>query len=95
MGYSPANVCLWRLHGCMLGFIHQSATGVAEIAESTNLKGCPHTFGHVVYFVSLKCFFLLRSDLQNGPSGSARVANKMEYNIADKVWNYIIFVYNS
>ena len=23
--------------------------GVAEIAESTNLKGWPHTFGHVVY----------------------------------------------
>ena len=28
-------------------FIHLSATGVAEITESTNVK-CPHTFGHVV-----------------------------------------------
>ena len=26
-----------------LDFIHMSATGVAEIAKSTNLKGCPHT----------------------------------------------------
>ena len=28
----------------MLDFIDLSATGVAKIAESTNLKGCPHTF---------------------------------------------------
>jgi hypothetical protein len=31
---------------CMAGgldFIHLSATGVAEIAESTHLKECPHT----------------------------------------------------
>ena len=48
------NVCLWRLHGCVLYFIHLSATNVAEIAESTILKGCPHTFGHVVYIHSLK-----------------------------------------
>ena len=31
-------------------FIHLSATGVAEIAESTNLKACPDTF---VYTVSV------------------------------------------
>jgi len=30
------NVCLWRLHGCVLHYIHLSAMGVAEIAESTN-----------------------------------------------------------
>ena len=30
-------------------FIHLSAMGVAEIAESTNLKGCPHTFVYIVY----------------------------------------------
>ena len=36
--------CLWRTHGCVLDFIDPSATGVAEIAESTNTKGCPHTF---------------------------------------------------
>jgi hypothetical protein len=24
-------------------------TGVADMAEYTNLKGCPHTFGNVVY----------------------------------------------
>ena len=34
-----STVCLWRLHGCVLDFILPSATGVAEIAESTNLKG--------------------------------------------------------
>ena len=33
----------------MLDFIHLSAMGMAEIADSTNLKECPHTFGHVVY----------------------------------------------
>jgi hypothetical protein len=31
----------------VLDFIHLSATGVAERAESTNLKGCPHTY--IVY----------------------------------------------
>ena len=30
-------------------FIHLSATGVVEIATSTNLKGCPHTFVYIVY----------------------------------------------
>ena len=43
------NVCLWRLHGCVLDFIYLSATDVAEIAESTHLKGCPHTFVYTVY----------------------------------------------
>jgi hypothetical protein len=28
-------------------FIHLSAMGVAEIAESTHLKGCPHTFVYI------------------------------------------------
>ena len=37
--FSKANVCLWRLHGSVLDFIHLSATGVAEIAKSTNLTG--------------------------------------------------------
>ena len=32
----------------MLEFIHLSASGVAEIADSTNLKGCPHTFVYIV-----------------------------------------------
>ena len=36
---SIANVCLWRLHGCVLDFIHLSAMDVAEIAKSTNEKG--------------------------------------------------------
>jgi hypothetical protein len=39
----------WKLHGCVLNFIHLSATGVAEIAKSTNMKGCPHTFVYIVY----------------------------------------------
>ena len=50
--FSKANVCLWRLHGCLLDFIHLSATGVAEIAESTHLKGCPYTFVYIVYISS-------------------------------------------
>ena len=29
--------------------LYTSATGVAEIAESTNLTGCPHTFVYIVY----------------------------------------------
>jgi hypothetical protein len=37
------------LYDFVLDFIHLSATGVAEIAESTNLKGCPHTFVYIVY----------------------------------------------
>ena len=48
-GHSTANVGLWRLHGCGLNFIHLSAAGVAEIAKSTNLNGCPHTFVYIVY----------------------------------------------
>jgi hypothetical protein len=47
-GHSIANVCLWRMHCCVLDFILLSATGVAEMAESMNLKWFPHTFGHVV-----------------------------------------------
>ena len=34
--HSAANVCVWRLHGCVLDFMHLSAMGVAEIAELTN-----------------------------------------------------------
>uniref|UniRef100_A0A8C7MUQ4 Zgc:85777 n=1 Tax=Oncorhynchus kisutch TaxID=8019 RepID=A0A8C7MUQ4_ONCKI len=40
--HSTANVCLWRLHGCVLDFIPLSATGVAEVAKSTNFKGWVH-----------------------------------------------------
>ena len=45
--FSKANVCLWRLHGGVLDFIHLSATGLAEIAESTNLKG--FAFVYILY----------------------------------------------
>ena len=47
---------LWRLHGGVLDFINLSATGGAEIAESTNLKGCPQTFvqAYIVYQVMLQ-----------------------------------------
>ena len=31
-----------------LDLIHLSETCVAEIAKSTNLKGCPHTFVNIV-----------------------------------------------
>ena len=30
-------------------FIHLSATGVAETAESSNLKGFPHSFEYIEY----------------------------------------------
>ena len=33
----------------VIDFICLSATGVAEIAESTDLKGCPHTCTYNVY----------------------------------------------
>ena len=48
-GHSTANVCQWRLHGFVLNFIHLSAMAVAEIAKSTHLKGCPHSFVYIVY----------------------------------------------
>ena len=35
----------------MLDVIHLSTTGVAEIAVSTHLIGCPNTFVYVVYFL--------------------------------------------
>ena len=38
----------------MLDFIHLSAMVVAEIAESSNLKGCPHTFVYIVLIVRAK-----------------------------------------
>ena len=42
--------CLSMEIACgVLDFIHLSATGVAEIAKCTNLKGCPHNFVHIVY----------------------------------------------
>ena len=47
--HCTVNVCRWRLHGCVLDFIHLLAMGVVEIADSTHSKGCPHTLGHVVY----------------------------------------------
>ena len=37
----------------MLDFIPLPATGVAEVAESTHLNGCPHTFVYIVYLVNL------------------------------------------
>ena len=46
-----ANVCLWRLHGCVLDYIYLSTTGVVEIAKATNLMGCPHTCFYI-YSVS-------------------------------------------
>ena len=34
-------VVLRRLHDCMLNFVHLSATGMAKIAKSSHLMGCP------------------------------------------------------
>jgi hypothetical protein len=39
---------------CLIFFIHLSATGVAEIVESTNLKGCPHAFVCIYSVCTLK-----------------------------------------
>ena len=41
--------------------MHLSATAVVEIAESTNLKGTPHTFVYIVHMNILICMCLLRS----------------------------------
>ena len=52
--FSKAILVLMFVYGdCMtvLDFIHLSATGVAEIAESTNLKVRPHTFVFKVYIM--------------------------------------------
>ena len=35
----------------MFDFMYLSATGVAEIDKSTNLKGWPHTFVHIVFHI--------------------------------------------
>jgi hypothetical protein len=42
----------------MVDVIHLSGMGVTEIAKSTNLKGCPHTFVYIVYML----FFLNQLD---------------------------------
>lgn len=44
MTLSTANVCLWRLNGCMLDSMHLLVMGVAQIAGSNNQPVCPHTF---------------------------------------------------
>jgi hypothetical protein len=48
--FSKACVCLWRLHDCVLNFIHLLATGVAEIAKSTNLS--------TYIWIYTVCFFI-------------------------------------
>jgi hypothetical protein len=37
----------------VLDFIHLSATGVAEVTKSTNLKGCPYAFIYIVLLLKL------------------------------------------
>uniref|UniRef100_A0A673XCA6 Uncharacterized protein n=1 Tax=Salmo trutta TaxID=8032 RepID=A0A673XCA6_SALTR len=48
------------LHGCVLDFIHLSATDVAEKVESTNLKGCPHTFVYIVYLPTFDSYLSIQ-----------------------------------
>ena len=60
MGHSTANVCLWIFNVCVLDSIYLSATGVAEIAKSTNLKEYILTMGFqhslfVAFLPSLTC----------------------------------------
>jgi hypothetical protein len=50
----------------VLDFIHLSATGVAEIAECTDLKWCPHTFGDVVYIQDS-----FQAGILNGETGTS------------------------
>ena len=61
-----ATVSLSRLHGCVLDFILLSVMGVAETAESTHLKGCQHTFGHLVYefFLNGTCSILYLPEMK-------------------------------
>jgi hypothetical protein len=49
-----ANVCRWKLHACVLDFIHLSATCVADIAKSTNWKVSTY---FCIYSVFLECSF--------------------------------------
>ena len=42
----------------MLESIHLSVTGVAEIAESPHLKGCPDTFVYIVYVGMCKYMYV-------------------------------------
>ena len=69
---ATANVCLWRLHGFVLDVIQLSAMGVAEIAESTNLK-CPHTFVYIVLLhcreQSNDCKYVIYNDIEQRKQG--------------------------
>ena len=44
MTHSTASVCLSRLQGYVLNFIHLLAVGVAETLEFNNYEWCPNTF---------------------------------------------------
>lgn len=50
------NVCVRRLHGCALDFMHLLVMGAAEIAKPiTNIRRrCTRNFGHVVDFLCQK-----------------------------------------
>ena len=52
----------------MFDFIHLSATGVAEIAKSTHLEECPHTFVYIVYLPKIQV-----SSSTIRPAGRAKV----------------------
>ena len=43
----------------MPDFIYLSATGVAEMAKSTNLKGCPHTFVYKYTYINKYKYFCM------------------------------------
>uniref|UniRef100_A0A8K9WRM2 Uncharacterized protein n=1 Tax=Oncorhynchus mykiss TaxID=8022 RepID=A0A8K9WRM2_ONCMY len=79
MCHSTANVRLWRLHGCLIGFIHLSATGGTEIAESTNLNGCPHTSAYFVQAISEMTQATNRTSLKDlCPQDKRRIANLIQ-----------------
>lgn len=49
---------LWRLHGYVLDFIHLSATGQTEMANSNHLKGCLHNFC-IDRWIEIKNYYIL------------------------------------
>lgn len=49
---------LWRLHGYVLDFVHLSAAGQTEMANSNHLKGCLHNFC-IDRWIEIKNYYIL------------------------------------
>uniref|UniRef100_A0A674AJW4 RNA helicase n=1 Tax=Salmo trutta TaxID=8032 RepID=A0A674AJW4_SALTR len=77
-------------HGCVLDFIHLSATCVAEIAESTNLKGCSHTFGYVRVCVAIGVVrILVATDLASRGLDVTDVTHVFNFDFPRNIEEYV------